>query len=192
MGRIGARLAIPALFAALAAAPAAAQPAPPPEPQGLPPAVIAVIDYQLILRDSAAAKSIRDQIEGRRVAYQEEIAQAEQRLRTQDRELSNQRSLLTPEAFAERRKAFEEDVAQVQRSVQERRRILDESSGRALNTVREALIDIVTGFAETQGFNLVLPNSDVLFFSRQIDLTDDVMAELDRRLPRVQVTFDAP
>jgi Skp family chaperone for outer membrane proteins len=86
--------------------------------QQLPPTVAAVIDYQRILREAAAARSIREQIESRRKAYQGEISKEEQRLHEADKEFAKQRSLLTPEAFAEKRQAFEEDVSEVQRLVQ--------------------------------------------------------------------------
>lgn len=155
--------------------------------QKLPATVAAVIDYQRILRDAAAARSIREQIEVRRKAYQEEISQQEQRLHEADKAFAKQRSLLTPEAFAEKRREFEEEVAQVQRLVQERRRQLDAASAVALNEVKKALIQVVTSIAEERGFNLVLPSSEVLFFSRRIDLTDEVLGKLDARLPDVRV-----
>jgi Skp family chaperone for outer membrane proteins len=155
--------------------------------QPLPPAVIAVIDYQRILRDSAAARSIRDQVEARRNAYQEEINKQEQRLHEADKEVAKQRSLLTAEAFAEKRRQYEQDVAQVQKMVQDRRRELDSVSAGALNEVKKALIAVVTGIADERGFNIVLPTSDVLFFARKIDLTDEVLAKLDESLPDVRV-----
>jgi outer membrane protein len=158
-----------------------------PSAQQLPTAVAAVIDYQQVLRDARAARSIREQIEVRRKAYQEEISAQEERLREAEQELAKQRSLLAPEAFAEKRREFEKDVAEVQRLVQERRRELDRISAVALNEVKQALIDIVTDLAEKRGFNLVLPSSEVLFFARRIDLTEEVMAELDARLPEVDV-----
>jgi Skp family chaperone for outer membrane proteins len=49
------------------------------------------------------------------------------------------------------------------------------------------LIEIVTGIAEERGFNLVLPSSQVLFFSRQIDLTEEVLSKLNDRLSQVAV-----
>ena len=156
--------------------------------QKLPPAVAAVIDYQRILRDAAAARSIRDQIEARRKAYQEEISKEEQRLHEIDKEFAKQRSVLSPEDFAEKRREFEQDVAGVQRKVQERRRELDRLSAAALNEVKEALIAIVTSIAEERGFNLVLPSSEVLFFARTLDLTEEVLAKLDARLPQVQLS----
>lgn len=155
--------------------------------QKLPTSVAAVIDYQRILRDAAAARSIREQIERRRKAYQEEISRQEQRLHEADKAFAKQRSLLTAEAFAAKRREFEQEVAEVQRLVQERRRELDNVSAVALNEVKKALIDVVTSIAEERGFNLVLPSSEVLFFSRKIDLTEEVLAKLDDRLPDVQV-----
>ena len=156
--------------------------------QKLPTTVAAVIDYQRILRDAAAAKSIREQIEARRQAYQEEISKEEQRLHEADKAFAKQRSVLSTEAFAEKRRAFEQEVAEVQRLVQERRRELDSMAAAALNEVKEALIEIVTSIAEERGFNLVLPNSEVLFFSRSLDLTEEVLAKLDARLPQVQLS----
>ncbi len=156
--------------------------------QQLPATVAAVIDYQRILRDAAAARSIREQIEARRKVYQEEISNEEQRLHEADKEFAKQRSVLSPEAFAEKRREFEQDVAEVQRMVQERRRELDRMSAAALNEVKEALIEIVTSIAEERGFNLVLPSSEVLFFSRSLDLTEEVLAKLDARLPQVRLS----
>jgi outer membrane protein len=156
--------------------------------QKLPTTVAAVIDYQRVLRDAAAARSIREQIEARRKVYQEEISKEEQRLHEADKEFAQQRSVLSPEAFAEKRREFEQDVAEVQRMVQERRRELDRISAAALNEVKEALIAIVTSIAEERGFNLVLPTSEVLFFSRSLDLTEEVLAKLDARLPQVRLS----
>jgi Skp family chaperone for outer membrane proteins len=156
--------------------------------QKLPPTVAAVIDYQRVLRDAAAARSIREQIEARRKVYQEEISKEEQRLHEADKEFAKQRSVLSPEAFAEKRREFEQEVAEVQRMVQERRRELDRMSAAALNEVKEALIEIVTSIAEERGFNLVLPSSEVLFFSRSLDLTEEVLAKLDARLPQVRLS----
>ncbi len=155
--------------------------------QQLPATVAAVIDYQRILRDAAAARSIREQIELRRKAYQEEISKEEQRLHEVDKAFAKQRSLLSPDAFADKRREFEAEVAEVQRLVQERRRALDSVSAEALNEVKKALIEIVTGIAEERGFNLVLPSSEVLFFARSIDLTEEVLAQLDANLPQVAV-----
>ena len=153
----------------------------------LPQATAAVIDYQRVMREASAAESIRLQIEARRLRYQSEIAEQEQRLVEADRELARQRSVLSAEAFNERRKAFEEDVAEVQRMLQTRRQQLDDVAAMAMSEVREAVIQVVGELAEQRGFNLVLPSANVLLFSPQIEITDEVLGKLDDRLPDVQV-----
>lgn len=153
----------------------------------LPPAVAAVIDYQRILRDARAARAVRDQVETRRKLYQDEIAKEEQRLHELDKELARQRSILSAEDFAAQRSAFEADVAGVQRMAQERRRQLDQAAAAALNEVRAAMIQVVGELADVRGFNLVLPTSGLLLFSPKIDLTDEVLAKLDVKLPNVKV-----
>lgn len=158
----------------------------------LPAAVAVVVDYQRILRDAKAAQAIRTQIDARRKALQDQFAKEEKRLFDADKELAKQRGVLSPEAFAEKRKAFEEDVVRVQRQAQQRRRQLDQVATIALGEVRNAMVDIVGELAEQRKFNIVLPSSAVLLFSPSIDLTDEVMTQLDKRLPTVKVPEKPP
>jgi Skp family chaperone for outer membrane proteins len=158
----------------------------------LPAAVAVVVDYTRIMRDSKAATAIRDQIDTRRKVYQDQIAKEEKRLFDTDKALAKQRSVLSAEAFAEKRKAFEQDVAKVQRMAQERRRQLDQVAAVALGQVRNSLVEVVGELQGQRGFNLVLPSSAVLLFSPQIDLTDDVLGQLDKKLPTVKVPDQAP
>lgn len=154
----------------------------------LAPTVAAVVDYQRVLQEAAASKSIAEQMEARRKAYQDEIAKEEQRLYEAERELSKQRSILSDEAVNTKQKELETEVQAVRELTQKRRKQLDEVSAEAVRKVERALFDVLTTIAEHRGLNVVLPTSQVLFFSRQIDLTDEVLAELDATLSEVPVT----
>jgi Skp family chaperone for outer membrane proteins len=173
------RVALGTLALAALPRPIAAQP--------LPATVAAVVDHQRIMRDSKAAKSIQQQLEVRRKLYLDQLAKEEQRLAELGKELSRQRTVLAAEVFAQKRKEYEEAVQALQRASNERRRQLDEALGAANAQVRQALKEIVDELAETRGFNLVLPASAVLLFSPKIDITDEVMARLDRKLPSVKL-----
>lgn len=164
----------------LEAAPAAGQ-------NRLPQPTVAIIDYQRIIRESLAANHIREQVETRRKAYQDEIAQEEERLKNAERELAKQRSILAPEAFEARRKSFEEDVAGVQRVVQNRRRQLDEASSQAFDQVQSTVVRMLDEMSEAYAFNLVLPRRNVLLFSAELDLTVEVLEKLNEELPTVDV-----
>lgn len=154
----------------------------------LPETVAAVIDYQRVLQEAAASKSIAEQMEVRRKAYQEEIAEQEQRLYDAEREFTKQRSVLSEEAVGAKQKELEADVQAVRELTQKRRQQLEDVSTEAVSKVERALFEVLTTIAEERGFNIVLPTSQVLFFSRQIDLTDEVLAELNEVLSEVPVT----
>ena len=64
---------------------------------------------------------------------------------------------------------------------------LDQAAAAALNEVRTAMIEVVGELADSRGFNLVLPSSGLLLFSPKIDLTDEVLGRLDKKLPNVKV-----
>ena len=155
--------------------------------QQLPATVAAVIDYQRILLESAASKSIAEQMDIRRKAFQDEIGKEEQRLHEAKKELGKQRSILSNDAFETKQDEFEKEYAQVRQLASDRRKQLEEVSAEAVNEVKSALIEIVTEIADDRGFNLVLPSSQVLFFSRQVDLTEEVLSKLDARLSQVAV-----
>ena len=155
--------------------------------QKLPPAVIAVIDLKLILREAQAAKSVRAQIEKYRAAYLAQMKKSEGALNTEQEELKRQRTLLSPEAFSQRRRKFEDKVAAVQRQAQDRSRRLERSYSSAMNKLRGAMLPIIIELTKTRGFNLVLEKSQILFAHRGLELTKVVLKGINERLPEGKV-----
>ena len=159
--------------------------------QNLPPSVIAVVDFEAIIRNSAAGQSLRRQVDKQRETFQAEVATEESRLRAEEQQLKSDEQQLTPEQFTEKRRAFEARVAEVQRLVQARKQSLDQALDRGEMTIRETMIEVLGDFAKQRGFNIVLPLRQVLLLEPTFDLSDDVLAELNRRLPDVAVEFGA-
>ena len=153
----------------------------------LPPAVAAVIDYQRVLREAKAAKSISDQLEARRKLYQDQIAKEEQKLNDADKELAKQRGVLSAEALGAKREELQKRAAELQKLVNDKRRQLGSVSSAALNDVRNAMLQVVGDLSGEHGFNLVLPSNTVLMFAPKIDMTDEVIKRLDEALPSVKI-----
>ena len=160
--------------------------------EALAPAVIAFIDYQKILRDAVAAKSIRQQIQAFRNNFQSELATSEQALRNEEQELKRQRALLSAEVFDAKRRAFEENVARAQRTVQDRNRMLDRSYTQAMNQVSVMVRKIVADMSGALGFNYVVERSQIMFAKRDFNITAQVLEQLNAKLPTVQVSPPSP
>ncbi|MBT3790235.1 MAG: OmpH family outer membrane protein [Alphaproteobacteria bacterium] len=160
--------------------------------EALAPAVIAFIDYQKILRDAVAAKSIRQQIQAFRNNFQSELATSEQALRNEEQELKRQRALLSAEVFDAKRRAFEDNVARAQRTVQDRNRMLDRSYTQAMNQVSVMVRKIVADMSGALGFNYVVERSQIMFAKRDFNITAQVLEQLNAKLPTVQVSPPSP
>jgi len=155
--------------------------------QGLPETVVAVIDFQKLERDALAAKNIRSQVEAYRAKYAATISHEEEQLRQQEQELKRQRAILSPEAFAQRRREFEDSVARLQRQVQNRTRRLERSIEASLASVNKVLGPIIKELSGEFGFTLVLDKRQVRYIDDRFDITPVVLQHLDGRLPQVTV-----
>lgn len=158
----------------------------------VPPATIAIIDFQNVLRQAVASKRVTEQIEKQRVVFQDEIQKLETQLRTQEEELKQQRAVLAPEAFNQRARDWQERAAAAQQQVQTRKRQLDEAFNEAMLKVRAALLQITKELASEAGANLVMLLSEVVYSDDKLDLSKEALARLDKRLTTVAVKIPAP
>ncbi len=186
-------LLIAAVLVLGAALPALAQAQRAPAAGGkVPPAVIAVIDIQRIMRDASAHKGARQQLEQFRNSFQAEMAKEDEKLRAEDQELVRQRSILTPEVWDQRRQAFQTKVIEVQRRVQERSQAVDKSMAGVREQIAQQVVKILEELGGERGFNMVLDRSQMhVIIGDNIDLTVEVLKRLDQRLPSVKVNLPA-
>ncbi len=157
--------------------------------QDIKPAVIGIVEIQAIMREALAAKSIQGQIEARRTQYQGEISGEEGRLRELEQELARQRSVLSPEAYAKRRRDFEGDVAAVQRIVADRRRELDQAYAGGVRVLQVEISKIIAEIAAERGITLVIPQAQTLYVDKELRISREVLSRLDERLPDLALEF---
>ena len=175
--------------AVFAAPPARAADAPKPPAAGtpLPAPHIAIIDVQRILEESLAAKSVQKQLETQRAKFQTEIEKEENELRQAEQDLDKAHSTLAADAYNEREQQLRQRFLGVERHVQARRKMLDQSFTDSMNTVRSSLLDIVNAVAQEHGVNMVLIKQQVLWSAKELDVTDEVLGRLNQKLSQVAV-----
>lgn len=150
---------------------------------------IIVVDFQGVMRESSAARTIQQQINGLRTSYQEEFGAIEERLRNAEAQLTQARETLPPDEFIERRRAFEQQVTEAQREAQARRARLDQALDQAMDRVRSALLEVIARIAQDRGVNIVLAKQQVILTDRSLDFTEQALARLNQVLPSVTVVL---
>ncbi|MCE3233193.1 MAG: outer membrane protein [Rickettsiaceae bacterium] len=151
---------------------------------------IAVVDIQRVLQDANAAKDIRDQIKVLRDKYQADISKEEEDLRKAEQKLTEQKSILSQDAFKDKREEFKNKLNKAQRDVQEKRTQLDASLNDSIGQVQKVVFDIISEIAKEKGFKLAVPTSQILYSEDSMNITDEVLQRLNKKLPTVKVKTD--
>jgi outer membrane protein len=153
---------------------------------------IAVINYQQILHDSTAGKSVKDQLDAKQKAFQSEMSKKEDELNKEQENLAQQRAVLSPDAFEKKAKEFRAKTNAAQRDVQAKHNALDGALFSASNEIQKTVLEIVGKMAKERGYTVVLPTSQLLYADPKLDITADVLSKLNATLPKVSVSFKAP
>lgn len=148
---------------------------------------IAVLDVGVILRDATAVKDIQAQITKYGTKLEDEIEKERESIRNANQELARQRTILSPDAFAEKRRQFEQRVVEVQQLVQQRQRELDKSRNDAMIKVNEAYVKIVGQIASDRKLAIILRKDQTAFSSKALDVTGEILEILNKQLPKVAV-----
>lgn len=173
-------------FAGVAAAQQQPQ-TPPAGAAGEIPIRIIVLNLEEIRRQSTAVKNISDQISEYYKSFEAGIQKEQEALRTASQELAKKRTILSPEAFAKERREYEQRVVTVQQLVQKRKSQLGQAQVDAMFKVEERLNKIVTDIAQKRHASIVLRRSQTILVARDIDVTGEVLARLNKELVQVPV-----
>lgn len=146
---------------------------------------IAIVDIQGLLQKSKAAVSVQKQLKDQRKSFQAEFSKYEDKLKAAEKELAGQRAKLSAEEFNKKRKEFEKQLLETRSLVQSRKSALDAALKEAMGKLRVEIIKIVADIAEEKDYKLVMSRQNVIIVDKNIDITQDVLAKLDKSLKKI-------
>tara|TARA_B100001093_G_C26476954_1_gene863125 strand:- start:32 stop:694 length:663 start_codon:yes stop_codon:yes gene_type:complete len=148
---------------------------------------IGLIDLDGVLRRSTGTAKVRQLLDEQRLTFQEEFTKREAELQAAEKALQADRELLSEEAFNERLKSFEDEVAEVQQQIQYRRQTLDRAFQEAQRNLRGIALEIVKQIAGERKLDLVLSQESALIFVPSLNISDEVLARLDERTKNARI-----
>ncbi len=151
---------------------------------------IAVVDLQMLVVQSKAGKSIRDQLDKQRNDYRSQIEKQEAELSATQKDLMAQRDKLPKDELAKKGKDFQNKVVAAQRDVQKRRAAFEKAYTTAMESLRERIVKIVADLAGKNGISLVLNRQDVVLVDAKMDISKQVLSALDAQVTSIPVKVE--
>ena len=151
---------------------------------------IAVVDLNLILSDSKAAKNATKQFEEIQKSTEDKIIASDKKMLEDRNKLIEQQSIIAPEAFELKAKDYEKKLQDYQVDKQNKLRKLEGILQKARNEILENVKPILEDLSKELGVTVILEKNSVLLSANNMDITDDVIKKLNKKLPKIKVTLD--
>jgi Skp family chaperone for outer membrane proteins len=152
---------------------------------------IAVVDRNLITRESSAARAMRALIETKYQRYQGEIKAAQNALEKARDDLKRQSPQLNQDAIKKRRTEIHQQANDLSRILQIRKGELDQMVNKGMAQIDKVLEEILKILARKHGINMIINATKsqriVLFIDKNLVLTEEALKLLNERLPEVKM-----
>jgi Skp family chaperone for outer membrane proteins len=153
---------------------------------------IAVLDVPEIERRSLVWQDLRVKFKKANEATLNELRQMQAGLEEDGKALQQQQAILSAEAFAAKRKEFEERLQQSNKKAAARKQAMEKALAEAKGKIVGYYREIVGEIATTNGINLILDRSvgdpTVVLATEDIEITDIVIERLDKKVQTVDFT----
>lgn len=161
--------------------------------QALPAAVLIVVDLDRIYRDSAAAKAATVDLKAKDDALRARASQLQTSLGTEQQTIAQARPAQNAAAAAitaweTKARDFQTRQQQAGQELEKRQADLQASRQFVLKQINDALQPIITTVMRERGATVAIAKGATLDNTAALDMTTDIMARLDKALPRVSTT----
>ena len=148
---------------------------------------IAILDVLSLLKESKAAKSMKDQLDKVAKEYSDAEKKKAKEIQKKEEELLRQKSTLTPEAFSDRKNAFEKTVIEFNKTRDTNRRALAKAERESMVKIESAVEKIVKEIQTAEKIDVVIKKTAVILSEGSIDITSKVIEKLNKEVSTIDV-----
>lgn len=167
-----------ASFISLAAAPAA---------KAATPAVILIVNTEQVFAQAKVGVSVREQLQDLAKKLQAEDKKGQDAIEAEAKKLTEQRSLLKPEDLQKKYEALQKKEADHQRKMRQKGQELQLGANKARSEIEAAIRPIFAEIMKKNNATILLDQSVVLAGGVDLDVTAEVLKELDAKLTTISV-----
>ena len=156
--------------------------------QSQPELVLGTVDFDRIIKESKAGKSIKSQYDKQKATFKTNLEQKRKAFSDQAQKLEAQKGKLSDADFKAKVAELNAKGQAIEESLAQTNQALDTNFTKAVGQIRSALLEITTDIAKKRALTLVINKNDVIVVADVYDFTDESMKKLDATLPSVKLT----
>ena len=146
-----------------------------------------VVDIDKVVNNSRAYKEFKARWDVINNKYQKEIENYEKKIDVLDKDLSSNLHKFDESKLKESRNLIGKYENNVRQIMQQRTVILDKAMVDAFDVLRKNIAAVVQEYANEHKVNLILPSTQVIYHTSNLDVTQKVLENLDQRLGKINI-----
>ncbi len=150
---------------------------------------IAVVDLKKIMDQSLAAKTAQKEINTIKDKYFSQIKSQDEALQKRQKELLEQKKALSAEAFGKKVEEFKKKIEQERMNAAKKQKIIEAAFGKSLELIKNETVKVVKEIAAEKKLDMVVPTSQLLYGKSTLDISDEVLKRLNKRLTKVNINI---
>ena len=87
-------------------------------------------------------------------------------------------------------KKFEAKIEELKVFVDKKQNSLKKASIDGMNKVNDKIKDIIADIAKEKNLDFIVPSAQALFYKDNMDISEDVLSKLNKKITSVSVKFD--
>jgi Skp family chaperone for outer membrane proteins len=153
----------------------------------VPPPVIAVLDTEKVFRESKAGANAIAAIRGRAKDFEKQIFAERDKLKVKEAELVKQKSVLAKEELQRRGAELQRQKQGLRLKAESMRANLNRGMAAAKVKLNNEIRRILPDIQKRKGITIVIDRQRVLTFHQELNITDDVIAELNKKVTKIDL-----
>lgn len=165
--------------------------------QQLPAAVIVTVDRQEMIASSAAAKAAQAELKPKADALQARLNQLRTSLGAEEKTLRDTQPAqgaapAAIQAWQAKVRDFDARRQQADQELQRRQQEIQQSEQWVVKQINDGAQPVISQIMRERGANIAVDEQVTIQHAAAVDITADVIARLDKALPKVSITPPAP
>ena len=148
---------------------------------------VCVIDVEKIVYESKAGKIFSKKLEDKISAFQKKSSAKEKSLMQTRNNIQENHASMSKEELHKKNKEFEKNVAAFKEETLAERTKIEKMKVKGLEQIDNVVKQIAKNIAKEHNYQIMLPLSIALFYDDAIDITNELMSRLNKKLLTVEI-----
>ncbi len=152
---------------------------------------VAVVDVQQVLREATATSTLQKKIEGLQKNMQEQAQKDGASWNSKSEELQKKKATLSEADFKAKMTELEKGYTAAQKARAEKMSQVQQSLDKASDKVRTSLDGVMKKVAEKHNVQVLLNKQATLYSPAALDMTAEVLSEMNASIPSIDIALPA-